>query len=1280
MKMTKWKLIRLTFGSEEFTFSDGDRVTVGRGNNNNISLSSAVISRNHCVINIQNNKASITDLQSSNGVYVGTTKIPPNTPYTIEDSDVIGLGWTTGAPLVNINDSEKYVFKFIEVGRKLSISSKIRYQSENELDEIESQIAKLDGPLIHTKSKKDREKLKSPVLSSRGPLKRKIEKYSSKEEPISNNNGVIYVSDSDCETQVKHDIAKKTKLEAVCEEPQKQTLKDNDNKNEDDLELEAFNVKQEYLGYDEPIQIDSESDSESEQWLLRLSQSSPGKPFIKMAKSPKTEIKNEDSSYSQLDDFVCMNSLNFEDDEDVFEEDIISIPELNKHKSDEAPVKSTADTLQQEVTNVNNEDEEEFSDDIISIADPILSHKASQLKEGQSIDEADGFSDTVQKQIEDINKSAVNENLKKAQLIEPRVHLPKGKNLATSGIKSKSSSSKHSRTEKSSSRKHDSRSLKEERKKKLKEIASKDKESEEKTNSDSLGSSKPVTNVKVTSSNRGAFLTEIAQAVIKPVKSKDTDKNSSISKENKKQETVQNLDNKNKESKNMKEKSKGSKHKDHETVNKTDVTTNISTHKEKKVSLKNLKPLKNYEESSKPVSKVEPMQVEKRKKSVRFSEMAPQVLVFQIEPGNRLKKTSLAKTYVDVRQAPIFSLEKITLMKILRWNPQWLEEQVHNNEPPPILGHNNTPLAVFHSFSSHSQYVQLIGDLLLMEIWECLTIAFSKTRNQNHGICMTVESPPPIPTQERYYDLFNISVSVSVPSPSSKNVPRVGEIFLIAFGPENAKTSRFFFVHNVRCLPSPAGNRHALYSVSLQATYTEKMRLLRPGEVMTALNLAYINKELMLFEAMAYLSESPLSEAILKPEPHHFITVEQNHLLNFQSQWTTTLNPSQLIAVSSSVCAALSDRPSIQMVQGPPGTGKSSVICAIVMSYFYDAQGKKQQNRGKILICATSNAAVDGLVIRLLNMRQSLPKQERFRMVRVGRAEAMHPKACDISSQQLATRELARIHAEQPAAPAGLEEEIQHVEAKINMWKATAQDAKDPARVSYCQKRVTELLSRMTLLRSGSGRGGSEEIRPEHLIHAERRIIEGADIIVTTLSSAQNHKMRGLKRRIALCLIDEAGQVIEPETLIPLTLDVTRLTLIGDPQQLPGYICSQRAKKHGLSESLFSRLSSCTEHWPSGGPIVLLNQQYRMHPDIADYPSRAFYGGKINTVAPRRPDLPIPTYNIINISSGDKGQGNSVLSQKILVINKYIERSLFISTGTPRQFMIKARHKPPTNI
>lgn len=131
--------------------------------------------------------------------------------------------------------------------------------------------------------------------------------------------------------------------------------------------------------------------------------------------------------------------------------------------------------------------------------------------------------------------------------------------------------------------------------------------------------------------------------------------------------------------------------------------------KETRVPLKSLKPLTDSEESfsGKPFSKVGPMQSGKSKKKVRFSESSPQIIEFEIEPGNKMKKTSLVKTtLVDIRQQPVFSLEKITLIKILRWNPQWLEEQINRNEPPPILGHNNTPLTVFHTFVNHNQYVQ----------------------------------------------------------------------------------------------------------------------------------------------------------------------------------------------------------------------------------------------------------------------------------------------------------------------------------------------------------------------------------------------------------------------------------------------------------------------------------------------------------------------------------------------------------------------------------------------
>lgn len=46
-------------------------------------------------------------------------------------------------------------------------------------------------------------------------------------------------------------------------------------------------------------------------------------------------------------------------------------------------------------------------------------------------------------------------------------------------------------------------------------------------------------------------------------------------------------------------------------------------------------------------------------------------------------------------------------------------------------------------------------------------------------------------------------------------------------------------------------------------------------------------------------------------------------------------------------------------------------------------------------------------------------------------------------------------------------------------------------------------------LRSGSGRSCGDGVRPDQVAQVERRIIEGADIVVTTLASAQNYKMKG---------------------------------------------------------------------------------------------------------------------------------------------------------------------------
>lgn len=1309
--MAKWKLCRHKFGTEEFTLEEDTKISIGRGYDNKITLSSIVISRNHCVIEAQKDRILITDLKSSNGTYIGSKKILVGATLSAKHNDIIGFGWTTVvSSLPSITDNDKHVYKLVNENynetafNRESTSNRIQYLSDSD-DNLESKISSMDAEevvaneLLSNKVKSESKSLKRKSLDHIDAGSVKIKKDDNVTDSRSNNqiikkeedllkqstNFINLLSDSDSEVTTKdskkslHDTkkvkmdpileeqpkheneniknnpileeqpkcdSKKIKIDPIIEEQPKLTFKEEVMNTENEIsDYEAFDVKQEYLGFDdnELIQIeDSDTDSESEQWLMRLSQSSPGKPFIK--RSSEIVPQPENTSYSQIDPIIDL------DNDEEFYDDIISIPPPPQPKESENMVSPNKKI--DEISAKNKEffgeitDEEDFLNDMISLSTPKTPNAHEDLEKGQ--DKVDGFS-TVPPQPAIDNQNEIG---KKAQMIEPLLQLPKrkshyatspeGKSKVTTSsrstsVKPPSSSSKRSKSSKHSSSKNQiSDAVKEERRKKLREIATKDKQTDlnsSKTDISDNQSNKAKVNVKQTSSNRGAFLADerVAQAVVKPMARKSSPEKPHKTKSKKTETSRKSSHSREARSEDI-ENSKKRKEKDTKEAEKVETKTTKKP-SDPRIPLKSLKPLSESEETTKPISKVDPMPAKKGKKSVRFSDAPPQIVEFEIEPGNRLNKTSSIKTtLVDTpRRMPSFSLEKLTLIKILRWNPHWLDEQINNNDPPPILGHNNIPLNIFQAFDNHHQYVGQVGDLLLMEIWECVTQGYMRVRDQNTGIPMKITSLPPPPPQERVYDLFNITVEIAVPRSETRNVPRMGEIMIVYFGPENAKNSRFLYVTNVQ----QPNNRRPCFIVNLHAIFTDKMRSMHPGEVMIGKSLAYIQKELTLFEAMEYLAGSPLSEAILRPEPLHFPEVPHHPECNMNSRWVKGLNDSQKAAISASVSAALGDRPRIQMVQGPPGTGKSAVITAMVMAYFYDPAERRLQNRGKILICATSNAAVDELVCRLLNIRQTLPKNERFRMVRVGRAEAMHPRARDVSSQVLAQRD-ARPRPDQQA-PA-LKEEISRLTAKINMWKSASRDAKDPSRIAYCEERVKQFTLKRAQL--GGAGDGSEEPRPEDVARAERRIIEYADIVLTTLASAINQKMRGLKRRIALCIVDEAGQAIEPEALIPLTLDVTRLTLIGDPQQLPGYICSQRAKRHGLGESLFSRLAGTAEIW-SRTPVVLLDTQYRMQRAIAEYPVRTFYAGRVLCAAGLRPPLPVLPYSILAVASGDKGQGAS---------------------------------------
>jgi senataxin len=90
-------------------------------------------------------------------------------------------------------------------------------------------------------------------------------------------------------------------------------------------------------------------------------------------------------------------------------------------------------------------------------------------------------------------------------------------------------------------------------------------------------------------------------------------------------------------------------------------------------------------------------------------------------------------------------------------------------------------------------------------------------------------------------------------------------------------------------------------------------------------------------------------------------------------------------------------------------------------------------------------------------------------------------------------------------------------------------------------------------------RGGVFSMKAEIREAIESSVIDEAHIVFTTVNSAGHPSLDTAK--FSVTVIDEAAQCVEPSVLIPLRLGSQRCVLVGDPQQLPATIFSNRAKK-----------------------------------------------------------------------------------------------------------------------
>ncbi|PPR93653.1 hypothetical protein GOBAR_AA27022 [Gossypium barbadense] len=287
----------------------------------------------------------------------------------------------------------------------------------------------------------------------------------------------------------------------------------------------------------------------------------------------------------------------------------------------------------------------------------------------------------------------------------------------------------------------------------------------------------------------------------------------------------------------------------------------------------------------------------------------------------------------------------------------------------------------------------------------------------------------------------------------------------------------------------------------------------------------------------------------------------------------------------------------------------------------------------RMLVCAPSNAATDELLARVLDRGFIDGEMKIYRpdVARVGvdsQTRAAQAVSVERRTEQLLLKNRDEIfgHIQTlKAREAMLSQQIATLQRELTAAAVTVRSqgsvgvdpeillARDQNRdvllqnlaaVVESRDKVLVEMSRLLILEA-KFRVGSNFNLEEARANLEASFANEAEIVFTTVSSSGRKLFSRLTHGFDMVVIDEAAQASEVAVLPPLSLGAARCVLVGDPQQLPATVISKAAGTLLYSRSLFERFQQ------AGCPTRLLSVQYRMHPQIRDFPSRYFYQGRL---------------------------------------------------------------------
>ena len=271
------------------------------------------------------------------------------------------------------------------------------------------------------------------------------------------------------------------------------------------------------------------------------------------------------------------------------------------------------------------------------------------------------------------------------------------------------------------------------------------------------------------------------------------------------------------------------------------------------------------------------------------------------------------------------------------------------------------------------------------------------------------------------------------------------------------------------------------------------------------------------------------------------------------------------IAKGQETAVRMSLEQPITFVWGPPGTGKTQTLAKIAWAHIDKGE--------RVLMLSYSNVSVDGAILRVTSLKNDVfPGQ----LVRYG-----FPKDKRISEHPyLSSYNLA-------------------INNYPDLLKRRTQLQAEKKRLEKNDPKLIQVEKELN------------EIRRE-LRTVESQCVRNAKFVATTVSKAiVDKEIRN--GAFDVVIFDEASMATIPQIAYAAKLARKNFVCMGDFRQLPPIV--QSSKESPLNADIFQYcgITQAVDQGSNHKWLCLLDTQYRMHPEIADFAGRSIYNGLLKS-------------------------------------------------------------------